>query len=78
MAVSIMPSNDELKNLVTEITRDINMSLKQTGSIPEILSSGPWTINYLKSTPPVGILPSYLAKGIEAQEREAIQAHRIR
>ncbi|KAK2731669.1 hypothetical protein CKAH01_08825 [Colletotrichum kahawae] len=47
MALSIMPSNKELAELVTEVIKDINLSLKQTGSIPETLSSGPWTINYL-------------------------------
>ncbi|KAJ5019686.1 PA-phosphatase related-family protein [Colletotrichum sp. SAR 10_99] len=63
-----MPSNDELKKLATEITRDINMSLKQTGSIPDILSSGPWTINYLNQLRLLAYSPHILQKELKPKK----------
>lgn len=47
MALNIMPTADELLVISKNVTKDINLSLKQCGSIPAILSSSPWTINYL-------------------------------
>lgn len=60
MALSIMPSKDELNKLVTQVTKDINLSLKQAESVPDILSSGPWTINYLNQLRLLAYSPNVL------------------
>lgn len=46
-ALELMPTANELSVLTKHVTTDINLSLKQAGSIPALLASSPWTVNYL-------------------------------